>query len=43
MEDDISSIKVDSILKKIDEEYDIDRFRISEKEMLNQFYYLMLL
>ena len=32
MEDDISSIKVDSILKKIDEEYDIDRFRISEKE-----------
>ena len=30
--DDISSIKVDSILKKIDQEYDIDRFSISKKE-----------
>ena len=31
-DDDIPSIKVDSILKKIDEEYNIDSFSISEKE-----------
>ena len=32
IDDDISSIKVDSILEKIDKEYDIDRFSLDTKE-----------